>query len=152
MARRRAAERRVIQPDSRFGSLVFAKFINCLMWEGKKSIAQHIFYDAVEKLGDQGEDIVLRAISNVKPSLEVRSRRVGGATYQVPSPVLPHRALALALRWIIDAARQRSEKTMEERLAAELSSAAEKSGAAFKKCVDVHKMAAANQAFAHYRW
>lgn len=152
MARRRAAERRVIQPDSRFNSLVFAKFINCLMWEGKKSIAQRIFYDAVQKLGDQGEEIVLRAINNVKPSVEVRSRRVGGATYQVPSPVSAHRSLALGLRWIIDASRNRSEKTMEERLAAELSGAAEKNGAAFKKCVDTHKMAAANQAFAHYRW
>ena len=152
MSRRRAAERRVIQPDSHYGSLIFAKFINCLMLEGKKAVAQHIFYEAVKKLGDQGEEIVLRAINNVKPSLEVRSRRVGGATYQVPSPVLPHRSLALALRWIIDASRKRSEKTMEERLAAELSSAAEKTGTAFKKCVDVHKMAAANQAFAHYRW
>ena len=154
MARRRAAERRVVQPDARYDSVLCAKFINALMWEGKKSIAESIFYGALKILDatQDGLETMQKAVASVKPSVEVRSRRVGGATYQVPVPVTPYRAQSLALRWVIKAARDRSDKTMEERLAAELKSAAEESGAAFKKRVDTHKMAAANQACAHFRW
>lgn len=154
MSRRRAAEKRVVQPDSRYDSILFSKFINALMWDGKKSIAESIFYGAVEILdqNQDGSEAVQKAISNVKPSVEVRSRRVGGATYAVPVPLAPHRAQALALRWLINASRARSEKSMTERLAAEIKSACEETGSAVKKRVDTHKMAAANQAFAHYRW
>lgn len=152
--RRRAAEKRNIAGDARYGNVVFGKFINVLMLSGKKSVAEAIFYGALDRLaaGQDPTELVLRSIANVRPSVEVRSRRVGGATYQVPVSVAPVRAEALALRWIIDAARKRSEKTMVERLAAEMKSALEETGAAVKKRVDMHKMAAANQAFAHYRW
>ena len=154
MSRRRSAEKRVVQPDSRYDSILFTKFINALMWDGKKSIAESILYGAIEILDEtqDGPDAVQKAIANVKPSVEVRSRRVGGATYPVPMPLQPHRAQALALRWLINAARARSEKTMIARLAAEIKSACEETGTAVKKRVDTHKMAAANQAFAHYRW
>lgn len=154
MARRRAAVKRPVQPDSRYGNPVFGKFINALMWEGKKATAESIFYGALDSIGTKqdGVEALNRAIANVKPSVEVRSRRVGGATYPVPVPVSPHRAQALALRWLINAARSRSEKTMIERLAAEIKGACDETGAAVKKRVDIHKMAAANQAFAHYRW
>lgn len=154
MARRRAAEKRVVQPDFRYGSVVFSKFVNVLMWSGKKSVAESIFYGAMDILGDyQGStEVVLRALSNVKPSVEVRSRRVGGATYPVPILVSAHRSQALAIRWIVAAARGRGEKTMAQRLAGEIGDAAGETGAAMKKKVTVHRMAAANQAFAHYRW
>jgi small subunit ribosomal protein S7 len=154
MARRRAAEKRTVQPDPRYGSLVFSKFINSLMWDGKKSVAESIFYGALDLIGthQDGADMFYKALSNVKPSVEVRSRRVGGATYPVPIPVSPDRSQALAIRWIIDAARSRSDKTMIERLAAEIKSAVDEGGTAVKKRVDTHRMAAANQAFAHYRW
>jgi small subunit ribosomal protein S7 len=154
MSRRRAAEKRVVQPDSRYDSILFSKFINALMWDGKKSIAEAIFYGAIEILdqNQDGSEAVQKAIANVKPSVEVRSRRVGGATYAVPVPLAPNRAQALALRWLINASRARSEKSMKERLAAEIKSACEEAGSAVKKRVDTHKMAAANQAFAHYRW
>jgi len=154
MSRRRAAEKRVVQPDSRYDSILFSKFINALMWDGKKSIAESIFYGAIEILdqNQDGSEAVQKAIANVKPSVEVRSRRVGGATYAVPVPLAPNRAQALALRWLINASRSRSEKSMTERLAAEIKSACEETGSAVKKRVDTHKMAAANQAFAHYRW
>ena len=154
MSRRRSAEKRVVQPDSRYDSILFTKFINALMWDGKKSIAESILYGAIEILDEtqDGPDAVQKAIANVKPSVEVRSRRVGGATYPVPMPLQPHRAQALALRWLINAARARSEKTMIARLAAEIKSAGEETGNAVKKRVDTHKMAAANQAFAHFRW
>lgn len=152
--RRRSAEKRPIQPDSKYKNQTFSKFINALMWGGKKSVAEHIFYGAIKILDEKqdGVEAVLKAIANVKPAVEVRSRRVGGATYTVPIPVRPERAQALALRWIIDAARKRSEKTMTERLAFELKNAFEESGVAVKKRIDTHRMAAANQAFAHYRW
>jgi small subunit ribosomal protein S7 len=152
--RRHSAEKRKVLPDPRFHNLVFSKFINALMWEGKKAVAEKIFYGAIQTLSEKhdGVEAVLKAIANVKPSVEVRSRRVGGATYAVPIPVRPDRAQALALRWIIDAARKRSEKTMVERLAAELKNAFEETGTAVKKRVDTHRMAAANQAFAHFRW
>jgi len=154
MSRRRAAERREVKPDARYGNLLCAKFINALMWEGKKSVAESIFYGALRILDESqdGFETMQKAVAAVKPSVEVRSRRVGGATYPVPVPVSPHRAQSLGLRWLIKAARERSEKTMMARLAAELKSASEEGGNAFKKRVDTHKMAAANQAFAHFRW
>lgn len=152
--RRRSAEKRPVSPDSRYHNPVFSKFINALMHGGKKSVAEKIFYGAVEILNEtqDGAEAVMRGIANVRPAVEVRSRRVGGATYPVPSPVRESRSQALAIRWLIDAARKRSEKTMCVRLANELKSAAEESGAAVKKRTDTHRMAAANQAFAHYRW
>ena len=152
--RRRSAEKRQVFPDPRYNSVVFTKFINALMWEGKKSIAESIFYGAVDVLSEKfdGVDAVMKAIANVKPSVEVRSRRVGGATYAVPIPVRPERAQALALRWLINAARKRSERTMKDRLAAELKSAMEEAGEAVKHRINTHRMAAANQAFSHFRW
>jgi small subunit ribosomal protein S7 len=156
MSRRHAAEKRPVQPDSKYKDPVIGKFVNSMMWEGKKSLAESILYAAFDQIAKKsGKDpceVFHGAISNVKPSVEVRSRRVGGATYAVPVPVRPERSQALAIRWIIHAARGRSEKTMVERLVVELSNAAEKTGTAFKKTTDTHKMAAANQAFAHYRW
>lgn len=156
MSRRRAAEKRDIHPDAKFGDLVLAKFMNCLMLDGKKSIAEKILYGALEKVqtkvgGDPVESFKT-ALDNVRPSVEVRSRRVGGATYQVPVEVRPKRAQALAIRWLIGAARNRSEKTMKDRLAAELMDANQNRGSAVKKREDTHKMADANKAFAHFRW
>lgn len=155
MRRRRAPVREVL-PDPIYNSKVVTKFINKLMWDGKKSVAEKIFYNAlelIEKKGDKkGIEVFEEAIENVKPLLEVKSRRVGGATYQVPIEVRPVRQQSLAIRWIIDAARKRNERTMAARLANELLDAAEKRGAAFKKKEDTHKMAEANKAFAHYRW
>lgn len=170
MSRRHSAEKRVILPDPRFGDIVLSKFINNLMYDGKKSVAEAIVYGALEALdskkpaNDLGEDndIVAAkslglgyfhaALKNIKPRLEVRSRRVGGATYQVPVEVRNDRAVALAMRWLIDAARKRGENTMTERLATEVYEAAHGRGSAVKKRDDVHKMADANKAFAHYRW
>ena len=156
MSRRRAAEHREITPDAKFGDLVVAKFMNCLMYSGKKSAAEGIVYGAFERIQKRsGQDplkIFHDALGNVKPALEVRSRRVGGATYQVPVEVRPSRAQALAIRWIIDISRGRSENTMMERLSGELMDASNNRGAAVKKREDTHKMAEANKAFSHYRW
>jgi len=180
MSRRHAAEKRQILPDPRFGDLVLSKFINNLMLDGKKAIAESIVYDAIQILeskagndnkltgadeaeeGDSGEAALVakskglalfhRALKNIKPKLEVRSRRVGGATYQVPVEVRNDRAIALAMRWLINAARGRNENTMTDRLANELLDAVNERGNAVKKRDDTHKMAEANKAFAHFRW
>ncbi len=155
--RRRRAPKRPVMPDPIYNSEVVTKFINKVMWDGKKTLAERIVYGAIDRLsekeeGKKGIDIFFQAIENVKPLLEVRSRRVGGATYQVPVEVRPERQQTLAIRWIVDAARNRNERTMVERLANELWDAANERGAAFKKKEDTHKMAEANKAFAHYRW
>ncbi|MDA9008679.1 30S ribosomal protein S7 [Alphaproteobacteria bacterium] len=156
MSRRHAAEKREILPDPKFGDLVLSKFMNVLMLDGKKSAAERIVYGALETAekrgGADGLNVFRDALDNVKPELEVRSRRVGGATYQVPVEVRPVRAQALAIRWLIIAARKRSENTMIDRLAGELMDASNDRGAAVKKREDTHKMAEANKAFAHYRW
>jgi small subunit ribosomal protein S7 len=154
--RRRRAPKRPVMPDPVYNSQVVTKFINKVMWDGKKTLAEKIVYGAIERLNEKGEekgiDIFFKAIENVKPLLEVRSRRVGGATYQVPMEVRAERQQTLAIRWIVDAARNRNERTMVERLANELWDAANERGAAFKKREDTHRMAEANKAFAHYRW
>ncbi len=155
--RRRRAPKRPVMPDPVFNSQVVTKFINKVMWDGKKTIAEKIVYGAIEILNSKDEakkgiDIFFQAIENVKPLLEVKSRRVGGATYQVPMEVRPERQQTLSIRWIVDAARNRNERTMVERLANELWDAANERGAAFKKREDTHRMAEANKAFAHYRW
>ncbi|MCS6778441.1 MAG: 30S ribosomal protein S7 [Geminicoccaceae bacterium] len=154
--RRRAAEKREVLPDPKFGDQVVAKFINCVMREGKKSVAEKIVYGAFDRIqkrtGKDPLELFHHALDNVKPALEVRSRRVGGATYQVPVEVRPERRQALAIRWIIQTAQARSEKTMIERLAGELLDAANGRGAAFKKREDTLRMAEANRAFSHYRW
>lgn len=174
MSRRRKPEKRVILPDPRFGDLVLSKFMNNIMEDGKKSVAENIVYGALEIIETKGKNIAddegdaaqgtagggsskglrifHRVLKKVRPQLEVRSRRVGGATYQVPTEVRPERATALAMRWIIDAARKRGEHTMMERLAGEILDAANDRGTAVKKRDDTHKMAEANKAFAHYRW
>ena len=156
MSRRRAAEKREVLPDPKFGDVVLSKFMNVLMYEGKKSVAETIVYGALERIqkrsGQEPVKVFHDALANVKPAVEVRSRRVGGATYQVPVEVRADRSQALALRWIIAAARARGENTMEERLAGEISDAAQNSGAAVKKREDTHRMAEANKAFSHYRW
>ncbi len=154
--RRRAAERREILPDPKYGDVVLAKFINCVMRDGKKSVAEKIVYGALDRIQRRMRrdplEVFHEAVENVKPTLEVRSRRVGGATYQVPVEVRPERRQTLAIRWLIHAARARSERRMEERLANELMDAANGRGAAIKKREDTHRMAEANRAFAHYRW
>ncbi len=156
MSRRRAAEKRKILPDAKFGNEVVAKFINCLMEMGKKSVAEKALYDALaeieKRLKKDALEVFLEAIENVKPSIEVRSRRVGGATYQVPVEVRPKRRNALSIKWIIDAARSRKEKSIMMKLAAEIGDAYKKQGEAIKKRENTHKMAEANKAFAHYRW
>jgi len=156
MSRRRRAEKREILPDPKFSDRVLSKFMNCLMLDGKKSIAEGIVYGALDRIGSRGAADPLRAfheaLTNVKPDLEVRSRRVGGATYQVPVDVRPDRAQALAFRWMIAAARSRSELTMTDRLAGEIMDASNNRGAAVKKREDTHRMAEANKAFSHYRW
>ena len=156
MSRRHAAEKREILPDPKFGDIVLSKFMNVLMLDGKKSVAERIVYGALDvaekRGGSDGLELFKNALDNVKPELEVRSRRVGGATYQVPVEVRPARAQALAIRWMIGAARKRSENTMVDRLAGELLDASNDRGAAVKKREDTHKMAEANKAFAHYRW
>src|SRR3989344_469795 len=155
MSRRRAAVRREVLADPKFGDKVVTKFINSLMTRGKKSIAESIIYDAFDvaqkKLGKDCIEIFHEALNNVKPAVEVRSRRVGGATYQVPVEVRTDRSQALAIRWIIDMARKRNERTMTERLAGEFMDAVGNRGASVKKREDTHKMADANRAFAHYR-
>ena len=156
MSRRRAAEKRSILPDAKYGDPVVTKFINCLMMEGKKSVAERIVYAALDTIGQRSGSDPLKmfhdALDNVKPSVEVRSRRVGGATYQVPVEVRPLRRQALAIRWLIDTARGRSENTMTDRLSNELLDAANNRGTAVKKREDTHRMAEANKAFSHYRW
>ena len=156
MSRRHAAEKREILPDAKFGDRVITKFMNNLMLDGKKSVAESIVYGALERvqarLKREPVQAFHEALDNVKPSLEVRSRRVGGATYQVPVEVRSERREALAIRWLIIAARKRNENTMEERLAAELADAVQNRGTAVKKREDTHKMADANKAFSHYRW
>ena len=156
MSRRHAAERREVLPDAKFGDAVVSRFMNVLMYAGKKSAAETIVYGAFDRIkGKVSQDPVRvfhDALDHVRPQLEVRSRRVGGATYQVPVEVRPDRGQALAIRWIIIAARARSENTMVERLSGELMDAANNRGTAVKKREDTHKMAEANRAFAHYRW
>ena len=156
MSRRHAAEKREILPDAKYGDRVLSKFMNNLMIDGKKSVAESIVYGALERmekrLKREPVQAFHEALDNVKPSVEVRSRRVGGATYQVPVEVRIERREALAIRWVITAARKRNEHTMEERLAAELSDAVNNRGTAVKKREDTHKMADANKAFSHYRW
>jgi small subunit ribosomal protein S7 len=157
MARRRRAERREVLPDPKFSELLITRFMNVLMYQGKKSAAERIVYGALDKIqrlskGANALDIFKQAIEKVRPHLEVRSRRVGGATYQVPVEVRPDRSVALAMRWIIAAARDRSEHTMTDRLAGEIYAAANDNGAAVKKREDTHRMAEANRAFSHFRW
>ena len=156
MSRRRAAEKREVLPDPKFEDLVITKFVNSLMYDGKKSVAEHIVYGALEEMEKKAKTDPLalfhEALDNVKPLIEVRSRRVGGATYQIPVEVRSERAQALAIRWIIEMARKRSERTMKERLSGELLDAANNRGTAVKKREDTHKMAEANKAFSHYRW
>ena len=156
MSRRHSAEKREIIPDAKFGDLVVAKFMNTIMYEGKKSIAEAIVYGAFEgiesKVRTDPLTIFRQALENVAPAVEVRSRRVGGATYQVPVEVRTDRRQALAIRWIISAARDRNDKTMVDRLSAELLDASNNRGAAVKKREDTHRMAEANRAFSHYRW
>ncbi len=156
MSRRRRPEKRVILPDPKFGDQVLSKFMNNLMLDGKKSVAESIVYGAMETMETKGKgnpvEMSHSALENVKPQIEVRSRRVGGATYQVPVEVRPERAQALAIRWLITAARNRSETTMAARLSAELLDASNNRGNAVKKREDTHRMADANRAFSHYRW
>jgi small subunit ribosomal protein S7 len=156
MSRRHRAEKREINPDPKFGDLVVTKFMNAIMYDGKKSVAERIVYGALDQVQEKTrqEPVALfhQALENVSPHLEVRSRRVGGATYQVPVDVRPERRQALAIRWLISAARSRNETTMIDRLSGELMDAANNRGSAVKKREDTHKMAEANRAFAHYRW
>jgi len=156
MPRRRGAEAREIQADAIYGSTLAEKFINSMMWQGKKSVAQKVFYTAMnsiqEKTSDEPLKLFKKAVENCKPLLEVKTRRVGGANYQVPIEVPQNRRTSLAIRWILINARSRSEKGMSEKLANELMDAANNRGGAIKKRDDVHRMAEANKAFAHYRW
>ena len=157
MSRRRRAEKREVLPDPKFGDLVVTKFMNYVMHEGKKAVAENIVYGAFDILGNKRRDmdpitVFHTALDNVAPSIEVRSRRVGGATYQVPVEVPPVRRRALAIRWLVIAARKRGENTMTEKLAGELLDASNNRGTAVKKREDTHKMAEANRAFSHYRW
>ncbi len=159
MSRRSQAPKRTILPDPKFGSELLAKFMNMIMNDGKKSVAERIIYGALDRISeketnadDKSLELLETALENVKPVVEVKSRRVGGATYQVPVEVRHTRRQTLAMRWIIDAARKRSEKSMAHRLAHELLDAAENRGAAVKKKEDTHRMAEANKAFSHYRW
>ena len=156
MARRRRPEKRVILPDPQYGDEVLSKFMNSVMLDGKKSVAELIVYGALATVEQRAKKdpigVFHEALANVKPGIEVRSRRVGGATYQVPVEVRPERAQALAIRWLITAARARSEKTMAARLSGELMDASQNRGNAVKKREDTHRMAEANRAFSHYRW
>ena len=156
MSRRRVAEKTTILPDPKYGDMVLAKFINIIMRSGKKSIAEKIVYGALNKINDKGNieplEIFNKALENIKPVVEVKSRRVGGATYQIPVEVKTARSMTLAMRWIVDAAKNRNEKDMGSRLAGELLDASENRGTAIKKREDVHRMAEANKAFSHFRW
>src|SRR5712671_3180735 len=156
MSRRHKAEKREVNPDPKFGDVVLSKFMNSIMKEGKKSVAENIVYGAMDRMQSRAKSDPIQlfhsALENVMPAVEVRSRRVGGATYQVPVEVRPERRQALAIRWLIIAARARREPTMMERLSSELLDAANKTGSAVKKREDTHRMAEANRAFSHYRW
>jgi small subunit ribosomal protein S7 len=156
MSRRRAIRKKDIQPDAKYHDVTLAKFINYVMRRGKKSLAERVVYDSFDiiekKTGQKGLDVFRKALENVKPVLEVSSRRVGGATYQIPIEVRSDRRMALAMRWLTSYARQRSERTMADRLANELMLAARNEGSSIKKKEDTHKMAEANKAFAHFRW
>ena len=156
MPRRREVPKRIILPDPKFGSLQIAKFVNMIMKGGKKSTAESIMYKALDRITEKAEgeatEVMEKALENVKPMVEVKSRRVGGATYQVPVEVRPDRRVALAMRWIIEASRKRGEKSMQLKLAGELMDASENRGSAVKKREDTHRMAEANKAFAHFRW
>ena len=156
MSRRHAAEKREVLPDAKFGDIVLTKFMNSLMYAGKKSAAETIVYGALAQVEKKAKadpvKLFHEALTNVKPHLEVRSRRVGGATYQVPVEVKPNRRMSLAIRWIINYSQARGEKTMQDKLAGELLDAANNRGNSVKKREDTHKMAEANKAFAHYRW
>ena len=156
MSRRHRAEKRPVLPDAKFKDTVVSKFMSCLMYDGKRSTAEKIVYGAFDRIesksGNEPVKVFHDALENVRPHLEVRSRRVGGATYQVPVEVRPERREALAIRWLITASRGRNENTMEERLAGELMDAVNNRGTAVKKREDTHKMAEANKAFSHYRW
>ncbi|MFN8178560.1 MAG: 30S ribosomal protein S7 [bacterium] len=156
MSRRRDVPRREIQADPRHGSTMAAKFVNCIMHDGKRSVAERIFYRAVEsieeKTGQSGLTVFKQAVANVKPVVEVKSRRVGGATYQVPVEVRPERRQALAFRWLISFARARNEKSFAEKLAGELIAASKNEGASIRRKDETHRMAEANKAFSHYRW
>ncbi|MFY9397340.1 MAG: 30S ribosomal protein S7 [Desulfomonilia bacterium] len=154
--KKRGSLKREITADPKYGDKTVSKFINCLMWDGKKSVSEQIFYDTLDYIAEKTKEdplqVFIKAFDNVKPSLEVRSRRIGGATYQVPTEVRPDRREMLARRWLIQAARSRSENTMSERLALEILDAYNNRGTSIKKKEDTHKMAEANKAFAHYRW
>jgi len=156
MARRRSAQKREILPDPKYHDKLVTKFINNMMLDGKKSLSERIFYSSMDLMqAKETEDALVlfkKAVENTKPTLEVKSRRVGGATYQVPVEVRADRKQALSIRWLLSSAKARTERTMEQRLANELIDAANKRGAAIKKKEDVHRMAEANKAFAHYRW
>jgi small subunit ribosomal protein S7 len=154
--RRKVAKKQRILPDARFGDVQVTTFVNNLMMDGKKSVAFSIFYDAIDRVsersGEDGLELFRKALENVTPAVEVRSRRVGGATFQIPTPIRDSRKLSMAMKWIIDIARKRNEKSMAERLAAEIIAAAKEEGATFKKKEDTHRMAEANKAFAHFRF
>jgi len=156
MSRKRKAPVRKIYPDPKYGSVVISKFINSIMYDGKRTTAEKIMYDALEKIKEKSKEDPLKifnsAITNVKPNLECRSRRVGGATYQVPVEVKTNRSQALALRWLMDATRKRKNRTMSEKLYWELTDASQNKGLAIKKREDTHKMAESNKAFAHFKW
>jgi len=156
MARRRAAEKRKLNPDYRYGDVIVTQFVNYIMRDGKRTLAERMFYQALDKVqdrtGQEGIEIFRTALRNVQPNLEVKSRRIGGATYQVPVEIKPQRRVQLGMRWLIDFARNRSEKSFSEKLAAELMAAAKNEGPSIKKREDTHRMAEANRAFAHCRW
>tara|TARA_Y100000590_G_scaffold243923_1_gene274181 strand:- start:182 stop:652 length:471 start_codon:yes stop_codon:yes gene_type:complete len=156
MSRKKQAPKRIFYPEAKYGSMVLAKFINFIMYDGKKSSAEKIIYDALEKIKSKTKEDPIKifdeAIKNIRPNLEVRSRRVGGATYQVPVEVKTKRSQTLALRWLLEASRKRKNKTMSDKLFNELMDASQRKGNAIKKREDTHKMAESNKAFAHYRW
>ena len=156
MSRKKQAPKKIFYPDPRYNSLTLAKFINFVMYDGKKTTSERIIYDALDKIKDKTKQDPIKifdeAINNIRPNLEVRSRRVGGATYQVPQEVKSKRSQTLALRWLLDASRKRKNKTMADKLFNELMDASQKKGSAIKKREDTHKMAESNKAFAHFRW
>ena len=156
MSRKKRAPKRIFYPDAKYQSLVLSKFINFIMYDGKKSVAEKIVYNALDQIKSKTKEdpikIFNEAINNIRPNLEVRSRRIGGATYQVPIEVKTNRSQTLALRWLLEATRKRKNKTMSEKLFNELMDASQRKGAAMKKREDTHKMAESNKAFAHYRW
>ena len=156
MSRKKRAPKRIFYPDAKFGSLILAKFTNFLMYDGKKTTAERIIYAALDKIKDKTKEDPIKvfndAVNNIRPNLEVRSRRVGGATYQVPVEVKTKRSQTLALRWLLDATRKRKNKTMSDKLMNELMDAYQNKGSAIKKREDTHKMAESNKAFAHFRW